>query len=520
MRARVRTWGLAAALLGIIAVLDVANLGHLSITYDEPRHFLYGQHILKGDSSRFDDSKMPVSALNALPGRLVPSLDTVEAGRYVTVLFSLLVALLVFTWARQLYGDTAGLLALTLYTFDPNLLAHAQLVTTDIFALGTITCALFAFWRYLHSGNWRTTLVAGLALGVAQVAKYTALALFPLFVVIALLFHARDIRREVRAYGRGALWGRALRFMGPALVMVAVSLLVINVAFLFNRTGMPLGDYVFRSATFTSLQASSGVLGILPLPLPHPYLEGLDWIIQRERTGEGYGHIYLLGTLRAGEGFPGYYLVASMFKVPLGTLLLLAAAIAAWVARVRRGEDVRNDWVLVVPASFYVVYFNFFYRAQIGFRYYLVVFPLLYVLTGGLLREGQGRPRGRMRVLSVALASVVLSVLSWYPHFLPYFNELIGNRRLSYRVLADSNIDWGQHRWYLKQYMASHPGAIIEPDGPTAGTILVGVNALTGVAGDPGKFKWLRDNFTPVDDIAHSVLVYRVSPQDLERLGR
>lgn len=511
-------WWRSIALLGILAVLEIASMRHLSVTYDEPRHFLYGQHILEGDSSRFDDSKMPVSALNALPGRLIPRLNTVEAGRYVTVLCSLLFALCVFTWARQLYGDNAGLLALTLYVFDPNLLAHAQFVTTDVFAAGTVTLSLFAFWRYLRSGTRQAALLAGLAIGVAQVAKYTSLALFPLFVVIAVLFHARDIHREVTERRLDALRMRTWRFCAQALLMLVVSLVIINAGFLFNRTGTPLHDYIFRSGLFQSIQASAGPLGRLSLPMPYPYLEGLDWVAHRERTGEGYGHIYLFGMLRAGEGFPGYYLVATLFKVPIGTLLVLVAAIVAWDARDRRGEDLRHEWVPIVPVVFYTVYFNFFYRAQIGIRYYLVVFPLLYVLAGSLLREGQTRSRWRTPAVAAALVSVLVSVLSWYPHFLPYFNELVGNRRLAYRVLADSNIDWGQHVWYFKQYMASHPDAIVEPDGPTAGTILVGVNALTGVAGDPEKFRWLRENFTPVDDIAHAVMIYRVYPAALERL--
>jgi hypothetical protein len=110
-------------------------------------------------------------------------------------------------------------------------------------------------------------------------------------------------------------------------------------------------------------------------------------------------------------------------------------------------------------------------------------------------------------------------VLSYYPHFIPYFNELVGDRRLAYRILADSNLDWRQHLWYQARYMAEHPGLIVEPDGPTAGTIVVGANSLTGVAGDPEKFRWLRDNFRPVDHIAYSTLVYRVEQADLVRQG-
>ena len=108
-----RLRGLVVLLLGVILLLDVSSMRHLSVTCDEPRHFQYGQNILNLDSTRFDDSKMPVSALNALPGAVARHLATgplatalarLEAGRYVTVAASLLVALCVFAWARRLYG--------------------------------------------------------------------------------------------------------------------------------------------------------------------------------------------------------------------------------------------------------------------------------------------------------------------------------------------------------------------------------------------------------------------------------
>ena len=51
-----------------------------------------------------------------------------------------------------------------------------------------------------------------------------------------------------------------------------------------------------------------------------------------------------------------------------------------------------------------------------------------------------------------------------------------------------------------------------------SGTSLAGYNMLTGVAGTPDTFRWLRDNFTPVGHIAHAVLVYEVSAAELDRV--
>jgi hypothetical protein len=44
------------------------------------------------------------------------------------------------------------------------------------------------------------------------------------------------------------------------------------------------------------------------------------------------------------------------------------------------------------------------------------------------------------------------------------------------------------------------------------------VNALVGVTGDPDRFRWLRERFTPVDHVAHGTLVYRIGEADLQRI--
>lgn len=515
-------------LLGSLLVLDGASMRRMSVTADEPQHLLYGKNILALDSARFDDSKMPVTAFNAIPGALAAHLPPgpltsylarLETGRYVTVLLSLLVAMCVFAWARDVYGAGAGLLALTLYTFDPNLLAHSQLITTDLYAVATMTFALYVFWRFLRVGGWKLAVASALLLGLAQIAKYTAIALFPLLAVIAVGFHAAELRRDIRERRLDALGRRAVVFSGFGLVFVALSLVVVNLGFLFNQTLTPLDQYPFHSNVFRSIQSSAGRFGELPLPIPYPYLEGLDIVVEHERTGSSYGNVYLFGELRQGEGFPGYYFYASLYKVPIATQFVLLAAGAAYLVRRRRFDFLKGEAVLLLPVLFFTLYFNFFFRAQIGIRYFLVVFPLLYIFSGSLLAKTVHVTRSMTTALSLAVATLIVSVLSYYPHFLPYFNELMWDRTRAYTVLADSNIDWGQNGWYVARYHATHPGLIDEPSRPTAGTVLVRVNALTGVTGDPDKFKWLRTHFTPVDHVGYATLVYQISETDLERIG-
>src|SRR5688500_778872 len=118
-----RSLAAASLLLLALLALQVSSAWRTSVTYDEPGHLRYGARLLGGETARFDDSKMPVSALNALPARLAAemppgpfreSLSGWLPARVPTMLAGIALAALVFAWARELYGDRAGLLALLL----------------------------------------------------------------------------------------------------------------------------------------------------------------------------------------------------------------------------------------------------------------------------------------------------------------------------------------------------------------------------------------------------------------------
>ncbi|HVS02280.1 MAG TPA: hypothetical protein VMT16_05880, partial [Thermoanaerobaculia bacterium] len=252
---------------------------------------------------------------------------------------------------------------------------------------------------------------------------------------------------------------------------------------------------------------------------PQPWVEGLDWVRFKERTAEGIGQVYLFGELRSGEGFAGYYLWAWLFKTPLAAQILALAAFGAWWARRRRFRFLENELFLLLPLAFFIVYFNFFYRAQIGFRFMLVAVPLVHVFTSSLLHRPSPLRRRLRWALPALLAWQVVSVLSWFPHFIPYVNELVRPRWHGYRILSDSNIDWGQAQWHKDRWLEEHPQAIFEPVRPTAGTVVVRVSYLTAVV-RPRQYRWLRNYMQPVDHIAYAYLVYEVTPEDLEAMPR
>jgi 4-amino-4-deoxy-L-arabinose transferase-like glycosyltransferase len=544
-----RTYVFVFMVLAAMMMLNLLSIRGKSWTYDEPVHLRYGLQVLDLDSDRFIDGTMPVSALNAAPAKLAPlfshgvslsPLASRDWGRKVTMLFSLLVACVVFTWARELYGNTAGLLSLALYALSPNIIAHSRLVATDVYAMGMITITLYCFWRFLKFGGLKNATLSALVLGLSQLAKYVAVFLYPVLVVVVIVRYWPSLRRLLHDRDFSGLGRRFGRAVGSALLFAAVSILVINAGFLFNRPFTPLSDYEFRSEGFRSMQASLGALSRVPVPLAYPFLEGLDRGRLREETGRGYGNMYLLGETRELGGFKGYYLFAFLFKVPIAVQILIAIAAVRYIVKRGKYRFYEDEAFLLCPVIILTIYFNLFFKLQIGVRHYLVVFPLLHVFCGSLMKDWRGLGLRVKGLVFGLLVYLVASVLSYFPHYIPYFNEIVWDRKQAYRFLADSNIDWGQGADYLTSYLAEHPDVyakdldrglwfirryrekhmdeFLDAELPDSGLVIVSVNNLVGVQ-NPHRYKLLRENYEPIDHLVHAYLLFRISPEDRLRGG-
>ena len=508
-----------AVLSGAFLLLGIRAIGSASPTTDEPGHYRYGHRILRGVAARWDDSKMPVSALNALPCLLLekagsPLRDGDEfsgpcdwtLARTPTLLGGLALGLAIASWSRALFGWAGALVSFGLFAFDPNLLAHSGLVTTDVFGALFLLLALRAFARWLETPSPRRGVILGLGLGLASIAKYTAAYLPIIFAVAAL---AR-LRAGTREPARGLSW------LPRIALVVTVALVVINLGFLGDGTGTSLRDQNFESPQFRELRKLP-VLARLPLPVPRPFVEGLDRVFHRERSGGGSGNIYFMGELRSpgSEGFLTYFLVIGALKTPLPALLTLILAVPLLLRRGGTRWSV-DEITLASAVVVFSVYFSLFFRAQIGFRHFLVVLPPLFVLAG---RVGpflaRSRTRATLGVIAVGLSAA--SVIRHGDDPLSYFNELV-DPTLTYRVAADSNLDWGQSRAQVEAYLAAHRDVLQAPGKPFPGRIIVGANQLTGVV-TRKRMEWLRESgLTPTDHVAFTHFLFDLTDAEARRL--
>jgi len=541
---RTRGWLIFfGTMLAVLFVLQTTSLRHKGLTTDEPLHYQYGYRALNGAPWRtgaINSSTMPFSSLHVMTSGNLAILahafgfspDTswdgqVKRGRYATIALSLLLALYILKWSYELYGRNGALLSLSLYVFDPNFLAHGQLVTADLPAALMTTIALYHFWRFLKLGGKSRAFFSAATLGLSQLAKYSCVYLYPIFLVIAAVYYrlrpASD--RAIEDQRQSLTWN--LWHLSIVIVFfAAVNIVIINLGFGFTGVGTALSRYTLKDPLFKKLQATP-IVRNLPLPLPVPYVQGLDLVKFEERMGEAWGNIYMAGHLRINHhdgtlhGFPGYYFYAAFFKVPIAKQIIFLVALFGYFFSRRQPtlpELRREEIFLLIPILIYWIYFNFLFNAQIGIRHVLPVFALATIFCGRFLATPASKIRRYTAVILIVWAAV--SAVSYYPHFISYFNEFVPDRKLAYRHLADSNLDWRGNEWYLKEYVRRHPGVIVDPRKPQGGRIVVPINALVGVNRNPEEYRWLRERFTPVDQIAYSYLVYDVPNQMLQRNSR
>jgi len=149
-----------AVLLAILVLQLAITIRQESITWDEDDHIYSGYMSLKtGDFGLNPEHPPLVKMLAALPllsmDLKVPPLQGREfkheaflngkefvfgndadkvlfRARMTVVLLTVLLAVLVFLAAREMFGLAAGFFALVLFVFDPNFLAHGAFVTTDV----------------------------------------------------------------------------------------------------------------------------------------------------------------------------------------------------------------------------------------------------------------------------------------------------------------------------------------------------------------------------------------------------
>jgi len=376
--------------------------------------------------------------------------------RWACIPFSLIGAAVCLRWAGKLYGHGAGVFALTLWCFCPNIIAYGSVITPDVAATSLGLAACYTFWLWLREPTWTRTLVSGLVLGLAELAKMTLVIFFALWPLMWLVYRLPSRKTMTRRD-----WTREVGMIGARML---VAVYILNLGYGFEGSLTPLSKFQFVSATLRGTDDSArpvgnrfadSWLGYAPVPLPKNYLLGMD--LQKHDFEEYHSPSYLRGQFSP-QGWWYYYLYALAIKVPLGTwfLVCLAAVVGHWAkAKVRW----RDEFILLCPAVVILI----FVSSQTGFsehiRYVLPAFPFAFIWISRASVIFNRHHYLLATVASVALVWSISSSLWVYPHSLSYFNELTGGPLGGPKHLIHSNVDWGQDLLYLKRWLDKHPEA-------------------------------------------------------------
>ena len=542
---------IAVGLLGLMFALMVSSARLKSPTMDEQNHIARGYAYLRTGDLRLNLDHPPlVNSLSAAPLLLLPDLrlptdspaweqaHTIAfatqflwhgdrdadlillLARLPIILLTILLGCFVFRWARELHGPLAGLLALGFYVFDPNILAHGRLTTTDLGVTCFMFMAVYCFWRWLKHPTPPRLVAAGLTLGLALVSKYSALLLIPILALIGLVHILITRRGEARDY----FWTLNFGFGICLGLMLALAGLVVWAVYGFE-TG-PV------------------VEGGIPMPIP-TYVKGLQGLFRHTEAGHP---AFLRGHYFSTERWD-YFPIAFAIKTPLPTLILLCLSLG-WTVKRRAW---RSACPLLLPVLVYLATSLSSQALNIGYRHILPILPFLFVFASGVARSIELRNRARATACLLLVAWHIVASIHIYPDYLAYFNELVGGPDNGWRYLVDSNLDWGQDLKGLQRYMertgieevylswfgSTYPGAYgydiphrllpsyiyypgqvtgvpFNPLRPAPGVYAISATNLQGVYfSDHDLLAWFRAR-QPLAKIGYSIFIYQVGRQEAE----
>jgi hypothetical protein len=453
--------------------------------------------------------------------------------RLMTELLSLALGLTVFLAGREWFGEWAGLAALTIVAFDPTVLAHSALVTTDIGVSLFLLATVYTFYRYVKQPSPRRLILAGLVGGLLLATKHSGILTAPMLLLL-ILWEGFSAAKGTRLRIAGRLFG----------AMVCMSFIAIVVLWSFYGFRYAMRPDGLPHPTVAEYVKPLGPLSAGPVLffarfhlLPESYLIGLADV---KRMAEFYS-TFIFDKVYAHSVW-WYFPVAMTIKTTLGFLgTIVLAAVAVVTRKLRKAREIVY---VLTPACFYLLV-AIVAGMNIGARHVLPFYTFMYVFAGAGAATLALMSRRWMWICGVLLVAHIVSALTVFPNDMAYANEEWGGPKNVHNLLTDANVDWAQQLNSVKKWIDKHPGEEcwfsyfaypeINPEVygipchhlPTVDTFWIGGSdiippTVTGnvliSAGDLSGGEWSADRENPVrkfkkmqpaEVIDYAVFVYR-----------
>jgi hypothetical protein len=490
-----------------------------NLTFDEKDYYGYSVKWLHGDVDRNNkiyDSKTPVVAIATVPRIIkqviIPGYKAKDAGiadirkgRYMMVLFTLITAIYLFMWSRKLFGEKAWILPVLFFLFDPLVLGFSMIVTSDMASGMCLLACSFHLWQLYLQKNIKQLIYFSIWLSLGLVCKASLLFFIPYMLIV---FFILIITGKQRFHLK--------KLIGYAAVAGAIVIAAINLAYFGKGSFRSLKQAEFQSTSFRSL-ATTNFVKEIPVPLPYSYIQGLDMLQYHGEIGAGHPESTHHGTFLGNRskdkgGFWYYYLYVGFYKIPIATLLLLIGGLFIVIFGFRNEFFKKHIWYLL-PFIFFLAILSCFNPFQTGFRHILLIYPFCFLFIAAAITFFERRFRPAKPVASAMFVYMIVTAIVYFPWLIPYTNEFMGNKKLVYRKIRDSSIDYGHNISQLEKFRKANPAYEAAYPVPKVGKYIVGAYELNTYKGRENA-SWLR-NFQPVSHYQYSMFLFHISENDL-----
>lgn len=515
------------------------------------------------------------------------------------VLLSLILGWFIFRWVREISGIVAGLFALAIYAFDPNFLGHNHFVTTDIGICAFMTFSFYYFLQFIKHPSWKNVIVGGTFLGLVQLAKFSSVLLFPIYGLVLVVYPlviVKTDKRDSQFIFRIKSLGQ---YLGKGIVAGAISFIIVWMLYGINTFNMPqekLADiinYQFNPASEMALVKimNKALLALDGNNLTKPmaeYFLGVGMVFKRVAGGNG---AYFMGQVSA-KAFPAYFPTVFIIKEPLPSLFFMLSALMLAAAGFIKflSKEVRNSFckfrelsakyirenITSISLFSFIILYSYMSitgNLNIGFRHLFPILPFVYILTAKIIFDFWKKLHSQQNefvfgaALLVLISLLVSGSVCAYPAYMSYFNQTVGGPKNGYRMVTDSNADWGQDLKRLKIWIDDYNthkdeasckfenynyskdckpidkirlnyfgGADIkyyfgeqaidwwDSRRPLeAGWYAIATNYLQGSIYDKEKkdaesYRWLK-NIRPVAQVGTSIFVYYITSEDISKIS-
>src|SRR6185437_15277760 len=353
--------------------------------------------------------------------------EIIFRARIAASLLTMLLALLVFIAAQEMFGTGAAFIALALMVSDPNVLAHGAVVGTDMGLSCFMFASIYAFYRYVKAPSPGRLIVVGIAGGLALASKHTAIVILPMLVLLAICEVVRTYLRnksDAAAATDGGRISTGKRAARLAVAIAAMSIIAIAILWAFygfryqaREAGLQLNPTMPEYLQQLSRPREAHILAAVAHwhLFPESYIYGLADV----RIMSDFYTSYLFGRIYP-HGVWFYFPAAFVIKSTLAFLILLGIAI--WAIATRKLTCWREILFLTIPPVFHLLV-AMSAGMNIGLRHILPMYMFLYILIAGASIKLIQKNRRWLYAVVILIIFQAISGAHAYPAYLAYENE-------------------------------------------------------------------------------------------------